>query len=148
MSNAIRLLKKDHSNVKKLFRRFEKTDLSDGGTRADLFRQIHEELMLHTQVEEEILYPALEGIGTQESILYHEEAQQDHEGVKALLDVMSNFDPSDELFARHMGQVIYEVEYHIREEEEGIFPLLKKYLPSMELKAMGEAMEERKSALA
>jgi iron-sulfur cluster repair protein YtfE (RIC family) len=146
--NALRLLKKDHLVVKRLFRRFEKTDLSDGAARVDLFHQIHEQLSMHTQVEEEILYPVLGSIGTQEAEDYFREAHDDHEEVRNLLAEMTILDPTSDEFDLTMGRIIESVEHHIEEEESGIFPLLKKYLARPRLRTIGERIEQRKDTLA
>jgi hemerythrin superfamily protein len=119
MKDAISLLKKDHATVKKLFRKYEKSGPGDIETRAVLFRQIYDELTLHTEIEEELLYPLLEAMDTDSS--------------RFTLDV---------------GKVIQGVEHHIKEEEEKIFPLLKRRFSKTRLEAIGHDIEQRKSALA
>lgn len=149
MRNAITLLKRDHKSVLKLFKKIRKTwDPDEPMLRSDLFHQIREELTLHTQVEEEIIYPVLADIRTPESDDYHESARHDHQEVKVLLDEMNHLDASSDAFHADMERVMEIVEFHIREEEDEIFPLMKHYVARTDLLAMGEQIEERKTALA
>jgi hemerythrin superfamily protein len=58
--DAIVMLVADHKRVKKLFAEFDK--LKDGGNDADksaIVAQICNELKIHTELEEEIFYPAV-----------------------------------------------------------------------------------------
>ena len=53
------LLKTDHRHVEQLFGSFEKA--TDADQRSQLAAQICTELMVHTLIEEEIIYPACKG---------------------------------------------------------------------------------------
>src|SRR6185369_5241628 len=57
---ATQLLRGDHATVKQLFRRFERAGDRAHETKQKLFEQIKQELELHTKIEEEIFYPAVE----------------------------------------------------------------------------------------
>ena|SRR5688572_15230736 len=149
MKNVIRLLKDDHAFVKKLFRQYERADKpADLPLRADLFRQINDELTLHTRLEEEIVYPALEDLGTEVADAYHGDAHEDHEEVKRLLYDLNHVDPGSDRFDLDMKRVILVVERHIEEEEEGILPYMERRLNQLKLDLLGEEIEERKHALA
>ena len=56
---AITLLKKDHREVEDWFDEFEQ--LEDDSEKLALFNQIATALKVHTQIEEEILYPEERG---------------------------------------------------------------------------------------
>jgi hemerythrin superfamily protein len=148
MKDAISLLKKDHATVKKLFRRYEKSGPGDIETRAVLFRQIYDELTLHTEIEEELLYPLLEAMDTDQSDEVRDEAREEHAEVKALLDELNYLETDSSRFTLDVGKVIQGVEHHIKEEEEKIFPLLKRRFSKTRLEAIGHDIEQRKSALA
>ena len=143
--NAINLLTRDHSTVKKLFRQIE-----NGGSleeKLELFRKIQKELTVHTKIEEEIFYPALKAIGTEEAREYYEEAQEEHAEAKKILRELSRLDPSDEHFLLNLGKLIQGVEHHAKEEEEGMFPVIRKRIPKNHLETLGAEMEERKLEL-
>ena len=56
-TNAVALLKADHVKVLGLFKQFESSNSSD--QKKDLVSDICDELAIHTQLEEEIFYPAV-----------------------------------------------------------------------------------------
>ena len=62
-TDAFALLTADHRTVKGMFKEFEKLSKQDDvdEEKAQLVRQICNELTVHAQVEEEIFYPALKG---------------------------------------------------------------------------------------
>ena len=146
MKTAIEVLKQDHVTVKTLFREFEDATASD--VRADLFGRIHDELTIHTQVEEEFLYPALKAIGSEVAEHAYDEAHEEHAGVKQLLHGLTKTDPTSAKFVLDMGKVIQAVEHHIKEEEDTIFPLMKKRISTSKLQAIGVLIGNRKNALA
>lgn len=56
--NAIELLKKDHETVKDLLNKLEETTERAVQTRKKLLARIEQELKIHTELEEQIFYPA------------------------------------------------------------------------------------------
>jgi iron-sulfur cluster repair protein YtfE (RIC family) len=56
--NAISLLMQDHKKVKRLLKQLDNTTERAADRRESLFEQIQNELKIHTQLEEEIFYPA------------------------------------------------------------------------------------------
>ncbi|MEG1329332.1 MAG: hemerythrin domain-containing protein, partial [Janthinobacterium sp.] len=57
--NAINLLMQDHKAVKALFAQYEGLSDRSFATKKKLADQICQELTVHTQLEEEIFYPAV-----------------------------------------------------------------------------------------
>ena len=62
---ATDLLKKQHKEVKGLFKKVEKTE--DARERKQLMEEITRALEMHTRIEEEIFYPAVRGLETKKS---------------------------------------------------------------------------------
>src|SRR4029453_4232398 len=56
-TDAIVMLKEDHTRVKKLFREFEQTGKNANQTRNRIVSRILEELTVPTYLENEVLYP-------------------------------------------------------------------------------------------
>ena len=73
---ATNLLKKQHQEVKSLFRRVQKTE--DTEARHDLRKEIINNLTVHAKIEEEIFYPAVRGIGTEKAKDLVLEAYEEH----------------------------------------------------------------------
>src|SRR5215217_8756296 len=57
--DAIKLLKDDHDEAKKMLERLDETTERAVKTRQELFTKLKAELVVHEAIEEEIFYPAL-----------------------------------------------------------------------------------------
>jgi hemerythrin superfamily protein len=145
--NAINLLMDDHKAVKALFKDYEKLakDEADGEEKQALAQQICMMLTTHTQLEEEMFYPAArEALGEEEADLV-DEALVEHDSAKQLIEQIEGASPEDELYDAKVQVLGEYVRHHIKEEEEEMFPKLKK--TELDLRVLGEAMAEQKQAL-
>ena len=141
--DAFNLLKTDHRKVEELFSQLESA--SGGQAKMRVFEQIKTELELHTHIEETIFYPA-----TEEPKQTHDltlEAYEEHNVVKKLLQELSRAkSPNEEWEAK--AKVLQEnVEHHVEEEENELFPKASKALSSEELETLGEQMESEKERM-
>jgi hemerythrin superfamily protein len=137
---ATDLLKKQHKNVKALFKKVENTE--DGRRRRQLMDQIAGELKIHTRIEEEIFYPAAREIGTSKAEELIDESFEEHHVVDLVLAELPNVDPEDERFAAKMTVLSELVLHHAEEEEKELFPLCEKKLGRERLQQLGEQMQE------
>jgi iron-sulfur cluster repair protein YtfE (RIC family) len=135
---ATDLLKKQHREVKALFKKVEKTE--DAGQRRQLLEQIAQDLKMHTRIEEEIFYPAIRDLGTKKAEEMIDEAFEEHHVVDLVLAELPSVDPEDERFAAKMTVLSELVEHHVEEEEEEMFKLAQK-LGDDELKSLAERMQ-------
>jgi hypothetical protein len=145
--DALSLLKQDHSNVKEIFSEFKKLAESEDSGSQEMKQSLIEsacmELKIHTQIEEEIFYPAVREAIDEELLL--DEAEVEHASAKELIEQIENMDPGDsKLDATFMVLAEY-VQHHIKEEEGEMFPKVKK--SDLDIDALGTQMMERKSAL-
>ena len=116
------LIKKDHQEIARLFRRLKAAE-GFSETSEQLFAQLREELELHAHAEERVWYPALrEAEGTQELV---EEALDDHELVQDLLDELAASRMDDEAWNEKLEVLEEYVEDHIEEEEGDIFDVAR-----------------------
>ena len=142
--DAIKLLKTDHEKVRGLLGQFEN---ATGARREKLRGQIDRELKVHTQIEEEIFYPAYRDAARKkdDKKLYYE-ALEEHHVVDLVLPEMNDGSSPEELKAK--AKVLKElVEHHADEEEKEMFPRAKQVLDKDELRALGEQMQLRKETL-
>ncbi len=142
-TDAIALLKADHRKVEDLFEQFEKA--KDSAKKQNLANQICTELKVHTMIEEEIFYPALEG-KIEEDML--SEAYVEHDGAKVLINDIEAGSPDDEFYDAKVHVLSEEIEHHVKEEEapsEGMFAQARK--TDVDLVALGEQMLARKHSL-
>src|SRR3954454_24151292 len=83
--DAIELLMEDHRKVQKVFKEFEKSkDEMDNDGKGKMVRHCCMELKIHTQLEEEIFYPAARDAVEDEEIV--DEAEVEHPSAKHLID--------------------------------------------------------------
>ena len=139
--SAIALLMEDHEYVKKAFRAFEKMDEED---QPGLVKQVCEALKVHTRVEEEIFYPAVRKAIKDEDLM--NEAEIEHDSAKALIRQLERMKPSDPKFAATFTVLGEYVNHHVKEEEEEMFPKVKR--ARVNLKALGARLMGRKIRLA
>ena len=138
--NAIDLLKKQHKEVKSLFRKMHKTEAAR--ERSQLLEQIAIALEGHTTIEEEIFYPAVKGLETKKAEEMVSEALEEHHVVKLVLAELPQVDVEDEQFGAKMTVLSELVEHHADEEEKEMFKTAQK-LGKAELESLGAQMEER-----
>jgi iron-sulfur cluster repair protein YtfE (RIC family) len=136
---ATDLLKKQHKNVKALFKKAEETE--GGRQRRQLMDQIANELKIHTKIEEEIFYPAVREIGTSKAEQMIDEAFEEHHVVDLVLAELPNVDPEDERFHAKMTVLSELVEHHVEDEEDEVFPMAEKKLGRDRLQMLGERMQ-------
>ena len=137
--DAIELLTSDHNKVRGLFK--EAQGLGDRATtsRRDLFDQIDEELTLHTQIEEKIVYPAFKerakGSDQKDEVL---EAYEEHAVAKRLIKELEKMEPTEESYKAKLQVLMEAVEHHADEEEKEMFPMMREVFKPAELEAMGD----------
>lgn len=137
---ATDLLKKQHREVKALFRKLEKTEDAQG--RRALLDRIKTDLELHTKIEEQIFYPAVRGLGTSKAEEMVLEAFEEHHVVDLILAELPQVNPEDERFEAKMMVLREMVEHHADDEEKEMFKLAQK-LGRDELRQLGQRMEEQ-----
>jgi iron-sulfur cluster repair protein YtfE (RIC family) len=135
---ATDLLKKQHKEVKGLFKKVEKTE--DASERRQLMDEIRAALELHTRLEEEIFYPAVRDVGTKKAEEMIAEAFEEHHVVDLVLKDLPNVDPEDERFEAKMTVLSELVEHHVEEEEGEMFKLAQR-LGDEELEELAERMQ-------
>ena len=137
---ATDLLKKQHKQVKALFKKVDKTE--NPRERRQLMEQIEQELKMHTKIEEQIFYPAVREIDTKKAEEMYMEALEEHHVVDLVLAELPKVNPEDERFHAKMTVLSELVEHHADEEEEEMFPMAEKKLGAERLKELGTRMEE------
>ena len=143
MPDAVTLLKEDHRKVEGLFKEFK--DAKGDGRKKKLAEQICAELIVHSQIEEEIFYPACEG-KVEEADL--KEAFVEHDAAKVLIAEIAAGGPDDEYYVSKVKVLQEEIEHHVKEEEgwlHGIFSQAKRH--GVDMDALGDELAQRRSEL-
>jgi iron-sulfur cluster repair protein YtfE (RIC family) len=118
--DAISMLKDDHQKVKGLFARFESA--RHFTTRQEVAEQVFAELETHAQLEENIFYPAYETQAGKQGTQLVAESRLEHENVKELMRELRHLDSADEEFETKFYKLMDDVEHHVEEEENEMFP--------------------------
>lgn len=139
--DALQLLRTDHRKVQELFDRYRKARGED--KKAQLAREICAELKVHTQIEEEVFYPAAREVLSDEGLI--DEATVEHAAAKDLIEQIEREASGDGLFDAKVTVLGEYVKHHIKEEQNELFPKLKR--SRLDLGALGETLAERKEAL-
>jgi hemerythrin-like domain-containing protein len=146
--NAISLLKADHEKVKGILAQLSESTDRATKKRTELLEKLEMEIMIHTQLEEQILYPAYKEAGGKEQEEMYYEAKEEHRTVDSLvLPDLKTTDPSTPEFSGRLKVVKELLEHHIEEEETEMFPQAKKLLGNAKLDELGKEMEEMKVSL-
>ena len=142
-TDAIALLKADHRKVEQLFASFEE---AKGNSRKEkLAKEICTELKIHTLLEEEIFYPALQGKIEQDLL---DEAYVEHDGAKVLINDLAQADPNDDYYDAKVKVLSEEIKHHVAEEERwitGMFAQARR--TDLDMEKLGARMAARKQAL-
>ena len=141
--DAIRMLKDEHREVEQWFKDFEKT--TSGPRKQKLAKQICLALRVHTQVEEEILYPACREAGIEEDMM--DEADVEHDTAKKLIAQIEAGKAGDDHWDAKVKVLGEMIKHHVREEEQigGVFWKAKR--ADIDLDELGVEMQARKDQL-
>ncbi|HEX3843553.1 MAG TPA: hemerythrin domain-containing protein [Steroidobacteraceae bacterium] len=141
-SYAVKLLQQDHRTVAEALEEFESAGHRE---KQEIAGRICKMLKVHTQIEEELLYPAAREALDFDDVHLVAEARVEHGSVKDLIAQIEAREAVDEQYeaeVRVMGEF---VKHHVREEETELFPKLER--SSIDLDALGERLEQRKREL-
>src|SRR3954452_11418824 len=114
-----RLLEADHRTAERLF---EKINAAGGDGRTPLIDELATSLRAHMELEEKVLYPAMESVTGAETV---EEANTEHELARTTLDAMMELAPDKPGFEAALEVVKAGIEHHVQEEENEVFPKLR-----------------------
>lgn len=147
-TDAIALLKKDHEKVRGLLKRLHSAADRGDDSAQELLAQVDREVKIHSQVEEEIFYPAFkEAARTKEESNLFFEAQEEHHVVDMVMPEVQDSKRGKEDFAGKTKVLKDLIEHHAEEEEKQMFPKAKKLFDRDELQELGRRIQERKQEL-
>jgi hemerythrin-like domain-containing protein len=146
--DACDLLDTDHKNVMKMFKEYEELTSSRARGAAqkkiDCARRICMELTVHTQLEEEIFYPAVRAVVKDADML--DEATVEHQSAKELIAQLEEATEADDMFDAKVKVLGEYVNHHIKEERGEIFPKARS-ARKLDLVAMVGELQARKEEL-
>jgi hemerythrin-like domain-containing protein len=147
MPNAITMLKSDHATVKRLLRELDETSERATRQRETLVAQIEREIKMHSQIEEEVFYPAFKAkTENTDSVDLFYEAAEEHHVVDMVLPALKAANPKSHEFGAKAKVLKDLVEHHIREEETQMFQQARALFSDEQLRELGDLMQARKDS--
>jgi len=129
--DVLALLTEQHAEVDALFEKLE----NDKGDRATLFAELANKLAAHATVEEKIFYPAVMAKQTEEML---HESVEEHLAIKRVLADLLTMKLDDDTFKAKLSVMKESVSHHAHEEEEEkLFPIVRKQMSADEIGALG-----------
>lgn len=139
--DAVDLLEHHHRLLEKQF-----TALKDGSeTSPGAFKAAADLLVTHMTLEEELFYPEVKARRTEDILL---ESLEEHLSLKRVLADLLPLAPDDEQFGPKMHVLAEQLEHHHDEEEDHLFPKVRKLLSDDERRDLGLRMLARERVLA
>jgi len=140
--DALELLKTDHKKVKQLFEKAEGN--KNDKLQKQIFEQIKAELETHAHIEETVFYPAIAKNEELKDMVL--ESLEEHKQVKTLLREMENLVADSEKFEPKLKVLMENIEHHaVEEEEEKMFPKIRKLMNAAALEQLGQELEAAKT---
>jgi hemerythrin-like domain-containing protein len=115
-------------------------------TRQQIVEQVFTELERHAQLEENVFYPAFEEQAGKKGTQLVADSRLEHEAVRELIIEMQHFNIADEEFEARFQELMQDVQRHIEQEENDMFPEAEQILAE-QLEALRDEMIELKNQL-
>lgn len=130
--DAIELLVQDHALVKGLFTQVEQAE-QEPERLQEAAKAVTVLLRAHTELEEQLFYPAIRDQGGEIEELVSE-GLEEHHVADTLLSEIEGMQPGDEQYMAKLKVLQENVEHHVEEEEQELFPKVRK--------AMGDSLDD------
>jgi hemerythrin superfamily protein len=141
--DALSLLTDDHAEVRALFEKFEGLSDRSKVSKKRVADNICEALTVHAQIEEELFYPAVRQAIKDKDMV--DEAIVEHASAKELVAQIREMDAGEDLYDAKLKVLSEQVEHHVREEEDEMFPKVRE--SRLDLEALGNELRARKEQL-
>jgi hemerythrin superfamily protein len=118
--DVTKILEADHREVETLFRKISR---AEGAERAPMIEELVSSLTGHMDLEEAVVYPAMEPVTGEEAVT---EAETEHGLARKLLQDVVDLGPDEPGFGAALAALEAGISHHVKEEEEEVFPELRK----------------------
>jgi hypothetical protein len=139
--DVVDVLTADHAKVEGWFRDYEQTP--SAVDRRRLTTNIIIELVRHAEAEEMYVYPRARFVLPDGRRIIDREIAE-HAEAERLMRRLERLKPMDEAFDPLVRDLMGVIRGHVREEEEGWFPQLRKLMPAADRRRLAELVEGAK----
>jgi hemerythrin-like domain-containing protein len=141
-TDAIQLLETDHRRMEDLLKKGEETTARGVKTRTELLDTLTRELNAHEHIEETVLYPALQSHPQAKDIVL--EGYEEHHVADLIVKELHGLARNDEQWGPKFKVLKENIEHHIEEEEDTMFPRARGIFSREELQQLGALMASKK----
>ncbi len=146
MADIYELLSKDHKKAKELLTKIRETSDGSEKTRQKLFSELKQELEIHTSFEETVFYPQAKQKTGMDDVI--QDALEEHDEAKQLLETLSDLDPTSDEWMETIEELTEALGHHIKDEEQDLFPAVRKKMDAAEAQSLGRQYTEMKAKAA
>jgi hemerythrin-like domain-containing protein len=138
MNDPVAILKRDHREAAAMLRTLEAS--KPGARRRSTVEKLVQALELHMEIEERDIYPVVaQVVGKEEATeagVEHGLAREGLRDIQRLVD-----EPG---FGAAVAMLTAGIRHHVKEEEQEVFPQLKKKIDREQLRELGDRVAEAK----
>ena len=138
--NITEVISMDHRKVDTLFMEIENTD--NPQKLQEFFGQLYKDLSVHAEAEEQVVYPAVRSYYSDIQQLYDEQTE-----MKQMLAQIKALNPSASNFKAQIQQLKTAVQAHVKEEENDMFPQIRRNFSEAQMEQMATQFKAAKSTL-
>lgn len=133
------LLKQDHETA----RQGLKSIINGQTTDQQQVKKVCNELLLHMEMEEALLYPRLRNEEETRDLI--QESVTEHQQVRTMLQQMARTSLEPDRIRRQVEEVLENIEHHVVEEENELFPMIQRMWGKEQITNMGNEMVDFKN---
>ncbi len=134
------IIRADHNKVNMLFMQIDNTN--DPQKIQEYFGQIYKDLSVHSEAEEQVVYPAVRPFYGETQELYDEQA-----AMKTMLEEIKSMNPADSTFKAKVEALKQAVTAHVRQEEDTMFAAIRNNCSDAQKEQMATQFKAAKSKL-
>lgn len=138
IERAIRVIQGDRFKIEGMFQDYTGLDALLVGSRAKLIEQLLFELALHTELEEDLFYPAVRPLVHDEAVIL--EALEEHHVADTIAEELAALDPADRRFVAKVKVLKEVLDLHIRMEERSMLKVAQQVMAPAQLEELSEQM--------
>lgn len=134
------VIRMDHNKVNMLFMQIEQSN--DQMKIQEYFGQLYKDLLVHSEAEEQVVYPSVRPFYNDTQELYDEQAQ-----MKTLLNQLKSMNPGSAEFKNQLRQLKDIVMDHVRQEESTMFSAINSNCNDQQKEQLATQFKTAKSKL-
>ncbi len=135
-------IKDDHDRMRSLIRKFRDNLDAKPEKRSALLRRIRDEVVPHARAEEDVVYNNMRKVDAPTDWVYH--GFLEHAETEAQLHALEAMEAIHVEWRKLAEKFCDDLEHHIREEEEELFPQVRAAFSHAELEGMADKFRSQK----